>query len=398
MATKQIPVSALAVGMYVINLDRPWPSEWTMCERHRIANREDIDLLKAYGVRSVTIDPTLGKTGGTSPPTPLQAPQPPAGAALDSLAQELDRARTVRAEAMTTMQSIFEGVKTGAPLRLARVTQTVRTLMDSVLRQHEALLCLSHLRQFDADELTHGVDVCVFALVIGKHQGFSRAQLERLGIGALLHDVGKMRLPRNLLRKPGAYTEQERSLMHQHPRLGVAVLLHADGIHDDSRRIVVEHHERINGSGYPARLRGDQIAPGSEIVGLADAYDAMLSSRGGRPPLLPAQAIKELYHGGLRGEFDLRWVERVVRYLGVYPVGSVVELNTGERGIVTAVHPGNALRPSVTLLWDARQQRYPTPLRVSLATASAGPPRTIVCTLDPGPDELDVHRYLAAHD
>ena len=396
MATKQIPLSELTVGMYVVNLDRAWPPHSTIGERRRIANSEDIALFNACGVHWVTIDPALSKNVGAGAQT-VPSP-PPVPVALDALTKELDRARTVRAEAMTTMQSIFEGVKTGTPICIESVKQTVHTLMDSVLRHHDALLYLSHLRQFDADVCTHAVDVCVFALVIGTHQGFSCAQLECLGIGALLHDVGKMRLPRNLLRKPGAYTEQEWSLMQQHPRLGLAILMHTDGIHDDSRRIVVEHHERINGSGYPAKLKGDMIAPGSEIVGIADAYDAMLSSCGRRPPLLPAQAIKELYQGGLKGEFALGWVERVVRCLGVYPVGSWVELNTGERGIVTEVNPINALRPSVKLIWDATHQRYPTPLLVSLAAPTAGPQRTIVCTVDPIQDDVDVRPYLEAHD
>jgi HD-GYP domain-containing protein (c-di-GMP phosphodiesterase class II) len=394
MATKQIPVSKVTVGMYVVKLDRPWPWHSTLAERHRITNHEDIDLLKDHGVRFVTIDPTLGKDVVASKQTPPPT-SPPIGAALDSLAVELGKARAVRSEAMTTVQSIFEGVKTGAPISIESVKQTVQTLIDSVLRHHDTLLCLSHLRQFDTDVFAHAIDVCVFALVIGKHQGFSSLQLKRLGCGALLHDVGKMRLPRNLLHKSGVYTEQERYLMQQHPRLGLTVLMHADGIHNDSLRIVAEHHERIDGSGYPAGLRGDRIHPLSEIVGIADVYDAMLSSRYGRPPFLPAQAIKELYQAGLKGEFDPRWVERIVRCLGIYPVGSLVELNTGERGIVTAVNPADALRPTVKIIWDATRQPYPAPCLVSLAAPTAPEPqRTIVCTLDPDQENVDMHHYL----
>jgi HD-GYP domain-containing protein (c-di-GMP phosphodiesterase class II) len=278
---------------------------------------------------------------------------------------------------------------------VSSVKQTVQSLIDGVLHHYDTLLCLNHLRQYDTEQFTHGVDVCVLTLVIGKHQNVPGAQLEQLGMGALLHDVGKMRLPRHLLHKQEAYTEDERYLMQQHPRLGATVLMHADGIPESTRRIVLEHHERLNSSGYPAGLGGEAISPLSMIVGIADVYDTMLSGRYGRPRLLPAQAIKALYQCSLKGEFDSLLVEHVVRCLGIYPVGSLVELCTGERGIVRAANPTDALRPVVQIIWDASQQPYPTPLLVSLAAPPAeGPERTIVCTLDPMKEHLDISRYL----
>lgn len=396
MATKQIPVSELTIGMYVVGLDRPWPQDSALRDRHRIARVEDIALLEVNGVRHATIDPTLGEDVTASPLTPKQPPTPDAPPTPGSgpLGHELERARAVRAEAMATVESIFEGVKTGAPINVEAVKQTVRTLIDSVLHNDDALICLNHIQQFDADLFTHAVDVCVFALVIGKQQGFRTSQLERLGLGALLHDVGQMRLPHNLLQKQGAFTEQERQLMHQHPRLGAAILMQVDGIPEESLRIVVEHHERLNGAGYPAGLKGVDISPLSEITSIADVYDAMLSSQQGLPPLLPAQAIRELYQCGIRGEFDPRWVERVVRCFGIYPVGSLVELSTGERGVVTAVSHVDALRPSVNIIWDASRQRYPTPLCISLAAPNIrAPERTIVRTLDPVQENLDIQSY-----
>jgi HD-GYP domain-containing protein (c-di-GMP phosphodiesterase class II) len=367
--------------------------------RHRITNDGDIEWLKASGVGYVTIDPTLGQDCTAQPSPRAVIHTPPPTARLDSLTSELDQARTIRAEAMTTMQSIFEGVKTGAPINVASVKQAVHALMDSVLRHHDTLLCLNHLRQYDAEQFTHAVDVCIFTLVIGKHQNLPPAQLEQLGMGALLHDVGKIRLPRNLLHKQGVYTAHERYLMQQHPHLGAAVLRHAEGIPTATRLIVVEHHERLNGSGYPTGLKGEAISPLSMIVGIADVYDAMLSGRYGRPQLLPAQAIKALYQCSLKGEFDSLLVERIVRCLGIYPVGSLVELSTGERGIVRAVNPADALRPWVQIIWDASQQPYSTPRLVSLAAPAADEPeRTVVCTLDPVKENLDISRYFEESD
>ena len=388
MPIKRIPIDALAVGMYVVRLDKPWPEFPQLVNLHRIESQEDIALLEANGVRHVIIDPTLGKDAGGD--APEETPEN-----LHALARELAVARNVRNEAMTALQGIFEGVKSGTPIKEVEVKKTVHTLMGTILRRYDPLLSLIHMQRHDADMFAHAVNVCAFALVMGKNQGYAKIKLEQLGIGALVHDVGELRLPRNLLNKPTVYTEQERRLIQQHPQLGVSILSQSDGIHQESLRIVLEHHERIDGSGYPAGLQGLEISPLSEIVGIVNIYDAMLSSRGGRPPLSPAQAIKQLYQYGLKGHLDRRWVERVIRCLGIYPVGSLVELNTGERGIVTATNPVDARRPVVRIIWDAAKQPYPIPQVVDLAASrAAGPERVILRALDPAKEDLDVVLYL----
>jgi HD-GYP domain-containing protein (c-di-GMP phosphodiesterase class II) len=383
MATQQVAVDDLTLGMFVVNLDRPWPENVPLRNRHRIASRADIELLKTYGVRFVIIDPTLSvhresprSTSAAEVRTqqsPATVPEPPA-TAMHALARELEAARAVRAKAMTVMHMTFEGVRTGAPINSVAVKRTVHTLIESVLQNHDVLISLNHIQQFDTDLFTHSLNVCVLALVVGKYQGFSKMHLESLGMGALLHDVGEIRLPRNLLHKQGAFTAQERQLIQRHPQLGVALLSRADRIPEATLRIVAEHHERTDGSGYPAGLRSVDVAPMSEIVGIVDVYDAMLSQRVGRPALLPTEAVKTLYQRGLKGEFDLRWIERIVRCIGIYPVGSVVELSTGECGIVTAANPADALRPSVTILWDAARRMYCNPRVVCLATPEPNAP------------------------
>jgi putative nucleotidyltransferase with HDIG domain len=316
-----------------------------------------------------------------------------------SLAQDLVVARAVRDEAMTTVASIFEGVRTGTPIPGAAVKHVVGTLIDSLLRRHDALMSLIHTRRFEANLFQHAINVCVLALVIGERQRLDRQQLESLGIGALLHDVGELRLPQNLLRKSGVYTEAERRLMQQHPRLGAVILAQSDDIPEVARRIVAEHHERLDGSGYPLGLQGNDICPLSQIVGIADVYDAMFSTRGWRPPLSPVQAVKELYQYGHTGQFDLGLVETAIRCLGIYPVGSVVELSTGERGVVVGVNPADALRPVVQVIWDAARQPYPTPLVVHLSAAGTETPaRTIRRVLDAAKEQLDVASYLEESD
>ena len=408
---KQISIDDLVVGMYIVGLDQSWLQSPFLFHRRRISRYEEIARLKAYGVRRVTIDPTRGLDLVETLPPPAEGlgedkegggrerdhPHPhhcsrPRVSPLPDLAL----ARTVHTEAMTAVQSLFEGTKTGAPLNSAAAQEVVHRLMEMVLSQHEALAGLIHIRQFETNLYAHGINVCIFALMLGAMQDLDKTVLACLGMGALLHDVGQVYLPRNLVRKPSRYTAQEQRLMQAHPHLGVTMLSRMPHMPEDVCRIVAEHHERLDGSGYPQGLRGAALSPLSQIVAIADVYETMLGTREGRPPLLPAQAIKELYQQGRAQQLDLRLVEKMIRCLGIYPVGSLIELNTGERGIVLAVNPGKALQPVVHILWDQTHQCYATPVTIDLAAPDADMPiRTIRDVLEPAAEGYDIAAYFS---
>src|SRR5262245_43490627 len=179
--------------------------------------------------------------------------------------------------------------------------------------------------------------------------------------------------------------------MQAHPYLGATILYRAPHKPEDACRIVAENHERLDGSGYPQGLGGAALSPLSQMVAIADVYETMLGPREGRPPLLPTRALKELYQQGRAQQLDLGLVEKMVRCLGIYPVGSLVALNTGERGMVIAVNPTKALQPVVRILWDPTHQRYGTPMTVDLAALDAEAPlRTIRDVLDPAAEGYDV--------
>jgi HD-GYP domain-containing protein (c-di-GMP phosphodiesterase class II) len=268
--------------------------------------------------------------------------------------------------------------------------------METVLSQHDVLAGVIHMRQFEANLYAHVINVCILALMLGATQALDKTVLACVGMGALLHDVGQVHLPRNLIRKPGLYTAQEQRLMQAHPHLGATMLSQTPHIPEDACRIVAEHHERLDGSGYPQGLTGAALSPLGQIVAIADVYESMLGTREGRPPLLPAQAIKELYQQGRAQQLDLGLVAKMIRCLGIYPVGSLIELNTGERGIVIAVNPRKALQPVVYLLWDQTHQRYATPVTVDLAAPEVETSsRTIREVLDPETEGYEIATYLS---
>lgn len=416
MMKKTIPIEQLTPGMYMVGVDQSWLKTPFLFHRRLLKRQEEIALLKQHGIRLVDIDPSRGLDVGEArgpadtgaPPRPTTDPaaaavvtaadaHDPPGATPPSprsLTDELAASRIVRDEALAAVRRVFEGVKTGGALDGAGLKQVVTALTERLL-DHRAsmttLVLLQQMRRANGSLFEHSVDVCVLALVVAKDHGMEPRAIEQLGLGALLHDIGQMRLPQTLLRKSGAFTKQERKLIRMHTKVGAMIVAQTQTLDTDCRRIVLEHHETMDGTGYPDGLAGDRLSLMSQIVGLVDRYDALASRRGGRPGMLPAQAIRALYHLGLNHRFDQALVERMIHSLGVYPVGSLVELNTGERGIVLAVNPTERLRPTVKLMWAASGRPYAVPSLLDLAAQRlADPERTIRRILDPVREGVDI--------
>jgi HD-GYP domain-containing protein (c-di-GMP phosphodiesterase class II) len=391
--------------MYVVSLDQSWFQTPFYIHRRLIKSAEEIAQLQKNGVRQVIIDTALGadiESPITDPGPERTAPptkQPGDRAnglhetAFQPLVKELETARTIHAEALSRAQSIFDGVGGGSPLDSPMARKVVTTLLESITRSPEANLLLTQMRRFQHDLFTHAVNVCVLCLVVGTLDGFDN-ELPALGLGALLHDVGETRMPRNLIRKSEPYTESERQLLEQHPRLGATLLERSGNIPELVRRMVAEHHERIDGSGYPFALGGAEISLLSQVVAITDTYDSMLTGRT-RGALQPIEVLRQLYLQSNASAFDRDLLERIIRCLGVYPAGSVVELNTGERGIVIAANRKDTLRPIVRIISSRNGLALSRGPIISLAEPDSGSvERRIVRALDPGKERVDVFAYL----
>jgi putative nucleotidyltransferase with HDIG domain len=409
---KRVPVAQIRPGMYVVELDRSWFRTPFLFHRRFIRNTEEVELLKKHGIREVVIDTARGADVETPRPShssapvaeeqaPETAPKAKPAARLTSpcetafrpLVKELHMAVRIHDAALSTAQRIFEGVGTGAPVNSPAAKKAVTDLLNSITRSPEANLLLAQMRRFQNDLFTHSVNVCVLSLVVATIEKLE-TDISALGLGALLHDVGQVRLPGNLLRKTDPYTEAERRLMENHPKLGAIIVAQSDNIPEPARRIVIEHHERIDGSGYPSGLQGAHISLFSQIVAITDAYDAMLTGRNHRA-LQPIEVLRQLYLQGNAGAFDCDLMERVIRSLGVYPIGSLLELNTGERGIVIGANRSDSLKPTLRII----SSRDGLPLSdgpiISLADANPGSiDRRIVRALDPGKERVDLMYYL----
>lgn len=423
--TKTIPIEELKLGMYIERLDRSWLTTPFFRHRFVLRDEQDISLLKQYGIKRVVIDPTKGldveeritvphvtseetirpqrqspvpsslPINVPSDPQPISSAHRPAS--IPSR-EDVAIAGLVHSESVTAIQRIVEGISSAVRLDSPALCTMVTRIRDRLIANRSAMMTATRLQQlqrFDAHIFSHVVNVSVLAMAIGIEQDLDGHTLEELALGALLHDIGEVRLPLNLFRKGDAITASERDLLHQHPALGLIVVHDSPELTETIRRIIVEHHERYDGSGYPSQLRGETIAPLSQLVGLVDVYDALVTSRYGRPAITPPQAIRQIYKLGLAGQFHKTQVEHMIQCLGVYPIGSLVELSTGERAVVVSTKPELSVKPSLKIICDAKGHPYPSPLLIDLSEPGEGPSRSILRDLDPHQEECRIETYLA---
>jgi len=339
--------------------------------------------------------PTSSKEMNTALPVsgvPEDKPMPPHTRDQAAAAQETYR------EANVSVERMFEELEAGIVPRPDTLRVVVSNVLTRVLDDGASMLSLlsfQKMKRFDRTLASHALDVCTLSLIVGHNFGVAEGDLEMLGAGALLHDIGYVRLPRNLYRRSHELIEQEHTMMQQHPALGLAMLRDAKENRDTVVRIVVEHHECHNGSGFPHKLKGDTISVLAQLVGLVDIYDGMVSRRGGHPAMLPHDAIRHLFCLGDTGQYEKDLIQTMIGSLGVYPIGSLVLMNTGEQAVVVGMNYTQRLKPVVKLITGSQGGSYLTPIRVDLGAPTSGKsPRTITKVLDPLLERVNVAMFL----
>lgn len=400
-STKRIPIDQLTVGMFIAGLDQPWYRTPFLLHKWLVSNPDDIVQLKRHGVLVVTIDTERGlDVGAATPPAPTTAPPPDETppVSVEAVVPQAAVAAAAYREAMAAVEHVFSDLEAGHPPKIAVLKPIVSRLLEQIVDQPEAMLiqfCLDKVRRFDATLASHGMDVCVLTLILAVENGCAEADLEALGLGALLHDIGYVRLPRNLYRKTAPLTDQEQVLMQQHPQLAATVLAQAGSIPDAVSRIILQHHEYQDGSGFPQHLKQEALSPLAQLVGLADTYDDLVSARHGRPPLLPHDAIRQLFVLGAKGRYEKTLVEVAIKALGVYPLGSLIKLNTNECALVVGLNHEDRLRPRIRIIKGADGQSQQSPCEVDLQKQPHDQPtRSILRALDPKQEQVDLPQYL----
>ncbi len=262
---------------------------------------------------------------------------------------ELPRARLAFANSESVLQDIFRSIKTGDAPDVAAVATCVNDMVESMAANPDALMWVARLRDEDINTYHHGVKVSLYLIALGRHLGIPKAQLADLGLIGMLADVGKIKLPRALLAKPGMLSPAEFELVKGHVVLGLESLEGATGLTTAVLQGIAQHHERLDGSGYPNGLKSDQIGVYGRMTAIADSFSAMITPRPYANASSAQEALLSLYEWG-GTSFSAPLIEQFVQAVGVFPVGSLVELSNGEVAVVVAHNRVRRLEPKVLVL------------------------------------------------
>ncbi len=405
----KLPVADLTMGMVVVKLDRPWLETPFKMQGFKIATPGEIRQLATY-CQHVYVDigrgvvPPIGKgqrvlldeageivnlsgvIGLTAPRaravTDYALPPPAHDYAIAStFDDELPQARAAMAETKTAMQQLTARLAAAEPAELEVVKAAVSALEDSVLRNPDPALLLRALVAREPFSLRHCVNSAVLAITIARELGLRRQAIHELAMGVLLADIGKLRLPRELLRTTRRLTRRENEVMQQHVAHGVEMAKALGSLTPGTIAIIRTHHERFNGSGYPEGLVGGELPLATRVAGLADSFDALTSERAYAAAVPLHEATQELYAATVE-LFQRDLVERFLQALGTYPVGSVVALSDGSLALVLAQNRQRRLLPRVLCLTDGARQPLPQPVARDLMQGG-GRPLTVREVVDP---------------
>jgi putative nucleotidyltransferase with HDIG domain len=275
------------------------------------------------------------------------------------------RAKQLIAEAKLATKKLMHDVKLGKRMEMSQVENIVEQMTDSVLRNGDALVSL--LRIKDADAYTYLHSMAVSALCVSFAQGleFDAREIMQIGIGGLLHDIGKMTVPPEILNKPGPLTEREFDIMRRHVKNGATILQEYPHLDQACTCVTAHHHERLDGTGYPEGLQGDQISMFGQIAAIVDIYDALSSERCYKKALAPTEALRKLFEWS-QSYLNRQLVKKFVAHLGIFPIGTLVRLESSLLAVVVGHGENSLLRPRVRAVYDLNQIKRIAPFDIDL--------------------------------
>ncbi|HEX7048191.1 MAG TPA: HD-GYP domain-containing protein [Gammaproteobacteria bacterium] len=379
MSKRKVGVADLQFGMYVTELDRPWVGSPFMFQGFHIRSAEDLEKLHRVckfvyiedadepDADARTIRLSVNARPGANPHRSRSEWQRIASEERRvTFQREFRRVAAVRAGTRRYVQKLLTDVRFGRAVDTEAAKQVVTEMVDRITADPDTALWLTQLRNMHEYTAQHCVNVSVLAITFAAHLGYSREQMQLIGLGALFHDIGKMRVPPQILDKPGPLTPKEFEIMKRHPLDGYEILKATGQVPEQVLQIVRYHHERISGRGYPDGLRGDQISTAVLIVAICDVYDALTSDRAYHHGISADKGLHAMYQLSAEN-FGRELVQEFIKCIGIYPVGSVVELGTGALGVVMTKDPLNKLQPVVMLVRDSHGREYQPRRFVSLA-------------------------------
>ncbi|HEY0634091.1 MAG TPA: DUF3391 domain-containing protein [Gammaproteobacteria bacterium] len=401
---RKVDAKDLQIGMYVSELDRSWLETPFLFQGFKITSQGDINELSHY-CKFVFIDEDRSNYQRVvaTAPTPKQIEaaavklaevkyeKPEAKVAIE---EEIVQARKVKEVAEQQVSLMLNQARAGQALDPDQASAVVEEIIESLIRNPDAMLLLGSIKSHEQGAEAHAINTCILSLTLGRFMKFSQKMVEELGLAALLHDVGEVRVPVELLRG-GAKTPQELELLKGHTRHGVEILSNTPGMPDSVVDVAHSHHEQVDGKGYPRGLAGNSLTIFTKIVSIVDLYDTLTHGKGDNG-ISSTEALRYLYL--YRDKMiDAKLTEAFIKCLGIYPVGSLVELESGEVGIVVSSQPGEHLYPRLMMVRGPDKRPYEPPRLISLAMfANGGEEKkyAIRQVLPPDAYGVDMRSYL----
>lgn len=402
--TTRIHITQLRPGMRIEKLDRSWFA--TPFFRHRMAvtSMEQVEQLRACGVETLDVSGEIASDPYSA--SSVEEPDEESVIAGSSgmpvstnpstlpFEEELPAAKYVYTAAKNVIEQAMLDVRMGRDINMDAVNQVVSEMADSVLRNPDALTSLSRLKHFDEYTFFHSVNTSLLALSLGRNLGVEEPLLHQLGVGTLLHDIGKTKVPLEILNKPGKYEDHEFEIMKQHVMRGAEVLSGTTGLTDNFLKPALEHHERVDGTGYPYRRQKSELSQSGMMAAVVDIYDAITSDRCYHKAKPAHEALQFLYLISQKGHLEHTLVQRFIQVVGVYPVGSIVRLNTGEVAIVTRINRQSPLEPVIMIVKGPGNTLLSHPETVDLAQPDNASRRSISAVTDPVLTGINPTTYL----
>jgi HD-GYP domain-containing protein (c-di-GMP phosphodiesterase class II) len=376
---KRISVEHLQVGMYLQEMCGSWMDHPFWRSKFKLVDPQDIKSIQNSSIREVWINTRKGldvEAGQAVEQSEVEveiervlngAVNNPVKIERVAIEQELEQAAKICAQAKKAVMSMFNEARMGNALDAADAMPLVEEISNSVSRSPGALISLARLKTKDDYTYMHSVAVCALMIALSRQLGFDEQQTRQAGMAGLLHDLGKMMIPQEILNKPGKLTDEEFATVKTHPSEGHKLLLEGNGVDAMTLDVCLHHHEKIDGSGYPEGLTDQQISVFTKMGAVCDVYDAITSNRPYKDGWDPAESLRKMAEWS-HGHFDPRIFQAFVKSVGIYPVGSLVRLESGRIGVVVDQSEKSLLTPRVKVFYSTRSNQRIAPETLDLSS------------------------------